>query len=757
MSSYEDLQRRIEQLTRENDRIQRENDQLQRETENTTLEEYLRACHDLVLTNVPKESIAHGDSHRGATAFFDTQKAMLQMLSDTVPKNARLFEDVSALRAIGGRVADMPVNKESRLAVIDSTCVGQPVRVIMHSLKNYADQQGRHTYPDVFFQTDASDLRDEEDTSNKDVMAGVVRDEELLTDQICAYRVSGDSTEIAYVVEYKAPHKLHTQHLEKGLREMDIYDQVVNKPTVPTEEPAKFQHYAELLASAAVTQAYHCMLESGLEFGYITNGDAVIFLKIDWTNTTELFYHLALSSLEVEADEDPIYANTVAQVLAFTLLAFDSGQHSDDERNAAVKASRKWEVGSDYILDEISREELRREEAAGPSTLPRRRRRLSPSRADWKPRPVKKVRRGPDEVVHRPVTRSRTRCGGDDDGGGRETDGDHDRDRGSGGGSHGGGFSGGAEVRDGTWNSGSGEQGSSASKSGRGGAGNPGGSRTRHSSARDDAGDGAGDDLEERDSNGRCKNPKPYCTPSCLLSLINGWPLDSKCPNVRLHARSSDDGEHPVSYAEWMVLLQKQLSQSVVKGLVNLRKQGGCGVLFQNTLLEYGYSFVAKGTTVSRIPALQKEEAVYRKLEALQGRHVPVCLGRLGLRPLEMTVFYDIGVGIVYFLLMSYGGTKLEIPSKPAARKSIGSSVARIADRMHSLGVAHGDIRLPNVLQGPGGRWTIVDFDQASILPTAPSSPVMATPPPPPPPPSKRRRLMDDAEELSHPDLSSRR
>lgn len=62
---------------------------------------------------------------------------------------------------------------------------------------------------------------------------------------------------------------------------MDIFEEIVNKPTIPTAGPNKFQHYAELLTTAAVTQIYHDMIEAGLKYGYLTNGHAVVFLNID--------------------------------------------------------------------------------------------------------------------------------------------------------------------------------------------------------------------------------------------------------------------------------------------------------------------------------------------------------------------------------------------------------------------------------------------------------------------------------------------
>lgn len=254
------------------------------------------------------------------------------------------------------------------------------------------------------------------------------------------------------------------------------------------------------------------------------------------------------------------------------------------------------------------------------------------------------------------------------------------------------------------------------------------GSTTRAQSGRQSGGQGGGARSERR---------RPYCTPSCLLSLVNGWPVDSQCPNVLLHANNE---RHPVLFAEWRALLQKQLAESLVKGVVPLGEEGACGALFQLTLLQYGYTFVAKGVTGRHVPKLQHEEAVYQKLQPLQGRHIPVCLGSMDLRPLRQVFFYDFDVRIIYFLFLSYGGSKLSLPADTAERAQVVSRINNALDQMHRLGVAHSDVRLPNVLQDAAGHITLIDFDQASVFAAAASRAMSAISH------NKRKRLVDDDE-----------
>ena len=58
-------------------------------------------------------------------------------------------------------------------------------------------------------------------------------------------------------------------------------------------------------------------------------------------------------------------------------------------------------------------------------------------------------------------------------------------------------------------------------------------------------------------------------------------------------------------------VLAKQLKRSLDEGMVRLGKEGSRGVLFQLTLLKYGYTFVSKGTVAAFIEDLEHEAAVY--------------------------------------------------------------------------------------------------------------------------------------------------
>ncbi|KAE9566623.1 hypothetical protein CGMCC3_g17242 [Colletotrichum fructicola] len=127
------------------------------------------------------------------------------------------------------------------------------------------------------------------------------------------------------------------------------HKELVNRKTKPTyvDVDARFQYHAERLTAAAITQTYHNMIEGGLEYGLLTTGEAIVFLRIDWAEPETLLYHLAEPTAEVQAYPDHAHLWTaVGQYLAFSLMAVGlPGQrklHGQDERHDVMKNLKTW-------------------------------------------------------------------------------------------------------------------------------------------------------------------------------------------------------------------------------------------------------------------------------------------------------------------------------------------------------------------------------------------------------------------------------
>ncbi|KDN65743.1 putative conserved hypothetical protein [Colletotrichum sublineola] len=128
-------------------------------------------------------------------------------------------------------------------------------------------------------------------------------------------------------------------------------------------------------------------------------------------------------------------------------------------------------------------------------------------------------------------------------------------------------------------------------------------------------------------------------------------------------------------------------------------------------LSSYGYTFVAKAVETLDVARLQHENKVYDQLLPIQGKHVPVCLGRVDL---DLPLYNDSGI-YKHVLFLSWAGMPLFDIANEAAKADI-DAVAQAYKTMHNLGVLHRDAELRNVLRDTvSGSIMVVDFERAEI------------------------------------------
>ncbi|KAG6128394.1 hypothetical protein E4U38_005712 [Claviceps purpurea] len=147
----------------------------------------------------------------------------------------------------------------------------------------------------------------------------------------------------------------------------------------------------------------------------------------------------------------------------------------------------------------------------------------------------------------------------------------------------------------------------------------------------------------------------PYCTQRCLLGLVRGECMDSKCPNVMLHCQgkageADSHRRHPISHSECLSLLRDQFKHSLDEGITYDGIFGSFSMLFKVTLLAYGYTFVSKGTISTLVERLKNEAKMYKQLEPIQGTHVPVFLGTIDLRTMDKSYSVYWGVDVVHMI-----------------------------------------------------------------------------------------------------------
>ncbi|KAJ6436340.1 protein kinase-like domain [Purpureocillium lavendulum] len=668
----------------------------EQQTQPTTLYEYLVACHEFVFAKLQVEqnpdlvstgSLTTPQSKRCPTKlqpwpeFLQHQRRIFGSLLDTFPcDSARLFPSNHSCAAMGDMVGSRRIADEKGLELFLHIAVEEPVRKIVRQLAQIPiAREALDLGGGIVFENHPhalSDISEEVvDRQTRPVPPSTPGHGEnlkkLQADQICICRSDGaqGSRTRAFICEYKPPHKLTVQHLHVGLQIGDIYKDVVNRKTIPTSEDAeaRFKYHAERLTASAITQTYHYMIEGGLEYSLLTTGEAIVFLKVDWREPGTLYYHMAVPSIEVAAQtRDAHLCTAVAQYLAFTLLTIDglgTRWHDQDERDQVTKGLNRWEVSFESTYRSIPDQDR--------SFLPDSSPGYQPSAYGDKDRsPIRRRKNPPRGQGHADRVRSRR----------------DDR----------------SESSDEDPNSRAPNTPSPAER-------NTGPRRSRRLAVRPRGG-GTNNSGQSR----------PFCTQKCLLGLVRGHALDSSCPNVFLHCRRKTRIgrgaiRHPIDHADWLQLLRTQLKKTLDRGITPLQKSGARGVLFKVVLLEYGYTFVSKGTIQVFIPDLEHEAAVYRRLEDLQGIHVPVFLGAVDLRSLDRIYYYDHRVHIVHLTLMSWGGESLHEGRGrlPTAEEQVMRSLQAI----HQYGIIHRDVRGPNILfcEETGGAM-MIDFERAELL-----------------------------------------
>ncbi|KAK7224017.1 hypothetical protein V2G26_012020 [Clonostachys chloroleuca] len=650
---------------------------------------------------------------------------MLTIIYSFFPVEERLFDNRAYLATLGNKVSAAPIADEKMLENFLHNCVEEQVRCIIHELSKSEDFQRQlnigsgikfenhlKAISDMAYEVVERERRqplpplqqESEEPgpeSQRPRTPDLIRDPaKLNADQICIYRYEdtglGKRSVIA-IAEYKPPHKLTLPQLREGLHDMHIFQDVVCKNKIPTEAEAKFQHYAEELTAAAITQTYHYMIKGGLAYSLLTTGEAIVFLKVDWRSPEVLYYHLAEPGPEVEAHGQFRSCTAVSQYLAFHLLALSDHAHiGQDRRQEVIGGLRQWKVDFRRTASTISKDP---QEASPKSPA------FTPTTYSTVDRTVKGRRRKPKKNTGPggtlPVRRRRDDEPDDDGGLNRPP---------------------------------------SASPAERQQPGQNQGTRRSQRVAGRAAGESSQGDSTN--SNKGSDQAVRFCTQRCLLGLVRGYILDANCPNFTLHrtrnCKTNRSKRHPITHANFLELLSKQLKRTLDSGITSLDITGSRGALFKISLLAYGYTFIGKGTVEAFISDLKHEALVYKRLEKVQGTHVPVFLGAIDLCALGRTYYYDLRVDVVHLSFMSWGGVDLrDIDATDLDEASVTEMAIRSMKAIHQEGVVHMDARRENILFNTKTREVmIIDFERSQLL-SPPRRQLAALEP------NKRRRIQD--------------
>ncbi|CDM36994.1 hypothetical protein DTO006G1_1951 [Penicillium roqueforti] len=479
-------------------------------------------------------------------------------------------------------------------------------------------------------------------------------------DQFCVYNKGPEERVPAFIVEYKAPHKLTLAHIKAGLSDIELDD------VLCYQEVEKPEDTCRRVVAAVITQAFSYMIKAGLEYGYVCTGEAFIFLRVPHDDPSTVYYYLSLPKEDVgdttgwtgnTGDDNRLHLTALGQVLAFTLRALQTPPRSIQWRNSAAKNLDTWVMVYADLWEEA---EKVKDVPCSDSDF------MSPkSRNKYCRMSPVKTRSMPTALFESCVPLEVPSSSGFDD-----SSDEFDSNTPS------------RRPRDSRFAGSSPLPPSSTTVISRGGSSSQGKSRQ-------------------------------YCTQQCLLGLVTRGRLDEKCPNVRDHGV----GRHSISQVTLISLLHRQLSMHDPRpdleiGCDSLHIHGSRGALHKVTLLSHGYTFVGKGVPVEFVKYAQHEESVYSRLRPIQGVHVPVVLGGL---PLRQPFSYDGIADIVHLTLMGYAGKTLAKPHDVEPDWLIKEAEVSL-HAIHALGVLHNDPIAGNMVWNKdSGRVMFIDFERAQL------------------------------------------
>ncbi|KAL4775444.1 hypothetical protein BDW60DRAFT_143567 [Aspergillus nidulans var. acristatus] len=669
----------------ERKRAEEERDQERERTRPTTFLELLRLCHTFFSLQLRAESPARSTTGKippptgkycplwlrhwedCAARQREIYRSVCAYLAPPDGTAAQLFSPRLLLEGLGQRFGERDISSEQDLESYERFGVENYVHdIIVELCRNPAARDQFGLGDGVKFDNHANALDQTE--VDPSLLTEPSTHRRSRPDQFCIRRVDGERNTLLTTVEYKPPHKLSVENLRAGLREMNFWEEVVRPDSIPTEEPAKLRYNAAWLTGSAITQEYHVMIQEGVEYSYLTNGFALVLLRVPHDEPGTLYYHLCEPNMEVDLNDDQSFdqpLTAIARVLCLYLMSFGAPIRDQTWRNEAQNRLPVWKTSFDHTRSQIPERELQKTPPSSeysPSAISGRTVSdcipSSPSEETATPRRRILTRSGAQCA---PNTMEREDCPNSDTDSARQG-----RKRG---------FS---EVT------------SSPS------------SPSVQRSARQTG--------TRPDGRGRYQHNAQFCTQRCLLGLQRGGTLDDRCPNVKLHRQGGTSNQHLIDASGLVRRIKQQLDQNLD---VDCTPMGGCGASgapFKITCTAYGYTVVGKGTTSYLWNEVKREADIYRILWRAQGRAVPVFLGTIDM---AMTYFLHGAGEIRHMLLMGWGGEPIH---KLEDVEAIKYEISRSQKKIRSRGVLHQDLRPDNMLWNAElGRVLVIDFHRSQL------------------------------------------
>ncbi|GFF59791.1 hypothetical protein IFM51744_10050 [Aspergillus udagawae] len=325
LQEIQDLRRRLEdeQRLREKEQQLREQaeqsqiqaeEQLKLQTQETTLPEFLDACHVHLFLRLSIQK-DRDSSTKGDPANADHKLRPTKTVESRVASVVKQLHANPRLRQVFYLNRDITFKNHANTLTDESNFIAE-----MDSLSLSQRQPRRSNH----LAAKLSRVGLSAQPPQSHLKAIQSRTSQPQADQFCVYNKGPKGKVPTFIIEYKAPHKVSLAHIRAGLQDMDL-DEVLHLQ----EEESPEDIYRHTIA-AIITQTFSYMIHCGVEFGLVCTGKAYIYLRVSHNDPSTIYYYLSVPEEDVRRttgwtgdlnSNNQLHLTAVGQLLAFTLRA----------------------------------------------------------------------------------------------------------------------------------------------------------------------------------------------------------------------------------------------------------------------------------------------------------------------------------------------------------------------------------------------------------------------------------------------------
>lgn len=203
---------------------------------------------------------------------------MFRLLEPAQGPSPRLFSPCLALESLGRQLHLRLLASESDLQTYSRFAVEDQVHQILDALKSIPGSSDRfQLYEHIWFDNHCNTLSESFEARSIRRDGKPTRSN---TDQFCVHRTVDGRNALLTIVEYKPPHKLSPEQLRAGLQDMNVWEDVDQQTTIPTDREEKLQHIAKLRVAIVATQVHDSMIKDGVAYACMTTGVGQVFFHV---------------------------------------------------------------------------------------------------------------------------------------------------------------------------------------------------------------------------------------------------------------------------------------------------------------------------------------------------------------------------------------------------------------------------------------------------------------------------------------------